>query len=265
MVKFEESLSNPYAEISQHTDVKFATVGQGEDGLEQVHAWFKCKDFLNEVVVGMRTDTSHGIYGFKYDHTNPKHKSILDGTHLLMHSDKIDDIIWGIENVLNPVEETGDHQITTYEKLSDKVIYVQGDEAWWKETYLISAFSLILRAFWYRDKVEETTDFDTFLARVAALDTQNDAKLISEILTKTHSSYFKSLILKIKDLVTDDDTFATRFKDINTSFCHDMGGILNVTRQLVDPADEQRWSYKMYKELLPNQETLTDTLIRSAA
>lgn len=53
-----------YSEVSQTAPLRWVMMHEQDGTLTAQHTWWKCKDFLNDVVVFLRTGQQFGIYGF---------------------------------------------------------------------------------------------------------------------------------------------------------------------------------------------------------
>jgi hypothetical protein len=60
--------SEPYCEVSQVNPLRWRVCLKEGDNLVPQSDWWKCKDFLNDVIIHLRTGKVFGIYGFKNNH-----------------------------------------------------------------------------------------------------------------------------------------------------------------------------------------------------
>jgi len=66
MIDLKKMPPDSYAEVSQKAPLRWAMIVEQEDGTwAGEHNWWKCKDFLNDVVFYLRTGKEFPMYGFK--------------------------------------------------------------------------------------------------------------------------------------------------------------------------------------------------------
>ena len=142
LINFTKWDSEPYSEISQKNKMRWMNVKPvGEDTYEPVSHWWKCKDFMNEVVTSFHLRKPFRIYGFSVD---PKTFFAEGQVHLYLI----------VKNIL-PAWEHNMQLINKYvmDKGMPPVVYQQQDSfylltlnnAYLQNTFFMSAITLLIR------------------------------------------------------------------------------------------------------------------------
>jgi len=218
-VKMLASDINGYTEIGQDTDVKFAPIGVDDGKFYQTHPWFKCKDYFNEVIAAKKLGQSFKEYGFEFD---PKEHELPEDTHILIKTSKFDNIIKGIEKYLHPVETEAGLKLTEWEKLSEGIYHIHGDSIYMDEPVFMSAYTLMLRNFWY----SEYADGEDMAGYLKDLYDNDYTRGTQVLVLKSMENFdvIRLLLINMKVLSIGNDAFYKRMSAQGANFLHNSTG-----------------------------------------
>lgn len=142
LINFSNWDKETYSEISQKNPMRWMNVKPlGGDVWEPVTGWWKCKDFMNDVVTSFHLRKTFYIYGFKVN----AEKFFAPGQEELYFLVKNITPEWE-ENmvVVNDYLLSNGFPAVYYENL-DKDYFISLDKAYLHNTYFISAVTLLIR------------------------------------------------------------------------------------------------------------------------
>ncbi len=130
-----------FSEIDQKAPLRWALTYRDGDVFAGQHGWWKCKDFLNDVVIYLQTGMEFGIYGF-----NNKAKLNEDGGYVALKN--VPEFFehnlallneWLIERGFTPID---------YMHEGDSHVILIPTE-YWQNTFYISAITSLIRSCVY--------------------------------------------------------------------------------------------------------------------
>jgi len=148
MVKVNFAKDKYYSEIFQITDVKFSFVHKENDStFTELFCRAKCRDFLGDVIYGVKYSMPTTIYGFKWE--GDKHTIDPDACRLLVQfPDKLTKNIflsqkdeWGI--LWNIIDDIQDKPLC---------IIVEAEPKWQERVYMISLLTLLIKLSTYNEE-----------------------------------------------------------------------------------------------------------------
>jgi len=146
---------NTLSEIYSNNQYRFAFLSPDN---RMCHQWVFCRDFLHDAVSNFINKTSFGIYGFKYESSNPPIS--LNKTRILVGHDRVAEgdmrvylgdalkVIHLFEKAMRftsrgEIVECG-LVVDEYHKLQTVFVF-EGSRFWMKSPYMISLLTLLLR------------------------------------------------------------------------------------------------------------------------
>jgi hypothetical protein len=128
---------------------------------------------------------------------------------------------------LNPVEEEAGYSPTIIEDVKNNMGLIIADDIYRQEPMFVSAFTLIVRNFYYAATIDasDLTDYCNKLASKKIHNTQVDQIQRSY---NMDLSLIKLLLLNMKVLTTDDKIFTKRMKDSGgAAYIHSTAGFFS--------------------------------------
>jgi len=143
----DRKVNHHLSEASQLSTAKFSLFQREGDIAYQSSTYFKCKDYLNDVLYAIETGRTIKAYGFSF---NPdKQKIDTDATRLLITFKKEEEL----ENFKNNFPKLTEWEtkigiIPTklYTTNKEGEYAIEGDPGWQKRMFLLSAYTLFLRS-----------------------------------------------------------------------------------------------------------------------
>jgi len=168
----------PLAEICQQKQVKFAFAKDCPEGINQLHQYVLCRDFLNEVLQSNTDGKSYEIYGFFYDRNkNGQLAEEYTGFLYSIPNQELMDNFKENLQILHEIEAANDLQLTTVTDVDKSTVYLKGDKFWQQTCYRTSLYTLLLRCFvykitqvkWIEELIEKNSTNETsYLKRIGA-------------------------------------------------------------------------------------------------
>jgi hypothetical protein len=230
IIPFE--FSGRLAEIYQQSGLSFAFVSPDN---KQCHPLVKCRDFLQDAIKAVLTNTPASIYSFEF---SAKDNPMLDftKTRLLVKSSldqkKSDIIMDAAIKLLHHYENIMEVPNTAISKLKSwpSEYLIDGPDIWMRSPVLISVYTLLLRLGEYN--LNFTLDDDDSL-------TMAYQELISLGKSSNEVDYLKSVykdlynVLKFRNnIFTFVDNFdAAYYRQVTTRHFHDNSGIVALCRK----------------------------------
>jgi len=223
--------SPSYNEDSQSSDVRWSPVAVKNGNLYQTGHFFKCKDYFNEVVLGLRTKSkTESIYGFSFDPT--KHPIPKDYFYVLLKSKKTNNVVEGIKNILNPVEKAAGLALTeTFDTSIKNTILIKMDSIFIRETYTISMHTLLIRLMYYYEG--ESLELEEFIMRLSVrLSNRNtDKTALERIMRLINVHFFRQFYNVLPNIVSSGNKlFSSRVAKMDKHSFHNRTGIYYFTR-----------------------------------
>lgn len=136
--------SQSFAEVPQTAPLRWALGYINGDVFEGQHGWWKCKDFLNDVVIYLKTGKNFDMYGF-----NNKAKLNEEGGYLALKN--VPDFFGDNLTLLNKHLLNKGFAPIDYVDVDDKVVdgYILIPSMYWENTFLISVITSYIRACVY--------------------------------------------------------------------------------------------------------------------
>jgi hypothetical protein len=133
--------SGSYSEVSQIAPLRWALTYREGDTFAGQHAWWKCKDFLNDVVIYLQTGKEFSIYGFQN-----KAKLNDDGGYVALKN--VPDFFEHNLALLNEgLIERGFTPIDYLHEGDSHVVLIPTE--YWTNTFFISAITSLIRSCVY--------------------------------------------------------------------------------------------------------------------
>ena len=171
-----------FSEIGQKAPLRWALCYKDGDTFQGQHGWWKCKDFLNDVVVYLQTGKEFGIYGFNNvakineegGYLALKHVPVFFEDNLLLLNEQL--LSMGLE----PIEcFAGEGEV-------DKVVLVP--TFYWTNTFFISMITSLIRSCVYKKAetfsqcVAEEETLSGFYDKMMGLLTFNNFDKMNELM-----------------------------------------------------------------------------------
>jgi len=129
-----------YSEASQPSPIRFVNYNPKTKKFES--HWWKCKDFMNDVVIHYRLGKAFSMYGFENEHVNID----ADGGYL-KYKNAPDHFADTVNNLIAPFLKKLGLPVVT---VTDDTVHIP--EAFWRNTYLISMVTSLIRTGAYPTK-----------------------------------------------------------------------------------------------------------------
>lgn len=158
-------------EIMQVNETQFALCryDSQSDQLIQCHQFIKCRDFFNEVFVGLEENRDMEIYGFKWTKENPRPD--CQNASLLMKLENEESLANMTKNqsILKDIEEflgwsTSYYELVSYPGVKKPIVWVCGDKQWQRSSVAFSLYTFLLKCLTYKIK-----DKDNWMEEIAKI------------------------------------------------------------------------------------------------
>lgn len=144
LVNFSNWNTEPYSEISQSNPLRWMNLKWiDENTLEPVSHWWKCKDFMNEVVTSFTTKRDFYIYGFSVEHNKFFNEYSKYGLPILLKN-TLEGFEHNLLNVINPFLYSQGMPVIPVKDLDKYKIIVIPTE-YLENTFFMSQVTLFIR------------------------------------------------------------------------------------------------------------------------
>lgn len=246
-MKLLPSESNDYSQVAQTSDVTFAPVGIKDGELYQTHPFFRCKDYFNEIVCARRDPgEAYSQYGFSFNaHTHVTREC----TEFLIKSKTVDEVLAGVDKYLHPLEDELGFSRTVLEPVDTNIMHVQGDPVWYKEPYMVSIYTYLLRVFAYAPHTA-----NTITALLASQDeTSTDGKLIHTLKSiGLDESVILTMVKNYTRIDRTDEEFKAGIEGLCHGYLHNNSGFVGMAtayKNVECPSFIKRSTNQMYPQL----------------
>lgn len=143
----DRKVNHDLSEAPQVSTARFSLFQREGDIAYQSSTYFKCKDYLNDVLYAIETGRTITAYGFSF---NPEKQKIdTDATRLLITFSKASEL----ENFKNNFPKLNEWETKIgivpsklYATNKEGEYAIEGDPGWQKRMFLISAYTLFIRS-----------------------------------------------------------------------------------------------------------------------
>lgn len=162
MFKFvPTSYKNYLNEIKQNLETRFAFVKKyNKTTYTNAHDFVRCRDFLGDALVALRTKTKQAIYGFSFD---GKKQSFITSQFMLLvrcpNQETLDNTLKNlyrlheIESTIGKIKKT---EIKQIEDVDNKyTVLVTGSKFWYSSVFNVSLYTFLVKSLGYELDPEE--------------------------------------------------------------------------------------------------------------
>lgn len=181
------SNSEPYNEMGQISPMRWVNLYREEDKLTAVSHWWKCKDFMNDVVIGITLKKYFHVYGFK---------------NQIPYNEK--GLYLGIKNIEVAAFKKRLAVVNAYltGKGFPKILWITHDKgggvqavlfipmAYWKNTFSISFITSLIRSCSF--EIDSITDVPNVEETLTSYWQKADALFVPEEIKKMNELVFKN-------------------------------------------------------------------------